>query len=163
MLEIKKQLATIEEDFKSVHELECTIEAVRNGYTDYYDLNEQELSEEKDSKWTGFILDVLEMYSHMINSIQNDQRPPYNHTIDDVKFPGFNGNNEDEEKRFVEFFIIKLSRYAEIEDINKGDYNSQTETSAAYRRMLDKYNDLGKPVLLNDDEISELLNAYYLK
>lgn len=159
LLKIKRELSILNHNDEETTNINNEIIAVQNGYTEFYELGDDELSNEKSENWFTFIYDVLAMYSRMINSIANNQGSKHKHDISDVRFPGFDGNNELEKMTFVKFFIIRLKRYGEIEAINNGDYNSHREMTETYKRMLACFKKMGEPIILNDQQIDELLNS----
>lgn len=155
LIDLKKRVAALSNDEESLHDLNVEEEAIYNGYVSFYN---DKMPEEKSEEWINQILDILEMYSYMINSISNNQKPPYKHTLSDVKFPGFDGNNEVEELGFVNYFLKLLNRYSEISMLND-DFNSHMRMKPKYLRMLTLFNEMGKPVHMTDNEIDRLLNA----
>lgn len=159
LLKIRMDLAILKKEDEQVKEIENEIIAVQRGYTDFYVLGGNELSDEKDQYWFEFIYDVLTIYSRMINSVECNQGGAHKHIVNDVKFPGFDGNNELDEMEFVEFFIVKIGRFGEIETINNGEYNSHREMIPTYKRMVSQFKQMGEPVIMSDEQIDCLLNC----
>lgn len=154
--ELKKQIAIMNNDEESVNSLECKIEALENGYASFYDCSY--IQDEKTEEWEDKILDILDMYCFMHNSIENNQNPPYQVSVNDVRFPGFDGNNESDELYFVDFIINKQNRFCELKENGRNDFNSHIRMMPKYERMLDVFKELGKPVILSNDEIIKILN-----
>lgn len=158
LLSIKKEILLLSEASDEAQDIENQIVALKEGYTDFYDL-EIEMPEEKDASWSNLILDILNVYSRMINSIERDQGSKHEIELQKVKFPGFDGNSESDELYFVKYFILGLKRFAEIEELNKSDYNSHRIMMPEYQKMLDVYEEMGKPVVMTDEQINKLLDA----
>lgn len=159
LLKVRKELSILNQDCEETKLIENNIVAVQRGYTEFYEIGDDELSSEKSEDWFAFIYDVLTMYSRMINSVVNNQGGKHSYSPLDVRFPGFDGNNEFEEMKFVEFFIVRLGNFGDIEAINKGDYNSHAEMTNIYKRMLSQFRRMGSPTILDDKQISDLLNS----
>lgn len=141
-----------DEDEKKKTELK--IEALRKGYKFYY---EEELADEKTEEFVDFVFDVMQMYSVMHNSISNNQKPPYTTSLKDVKFQGFDGNNESDYRSLV-LFLISNNRFVELMENPKDDFNSHCKMLNHYKKMLEAYNSMSKPIFLSDEEIKKLLS-----
>ncbi len=110
------------------------------------------------------MLDILEMYRGIIYSFINLKREGKIKTLteDDVKFPGFDGNNETKQMSYAEYFIVDLGRYNEIEELSHGYYNSHWQMLDKYRTMLrkwDEYKSLPNRYLMDEHQICELLKC----
>lgn len=77
----------------------------------------------------------------------------------EVRFRGFDGNNEGEQMSIADFLIADLDRFSEF----KGrDLNSHCPSIDCYRRMLAVYEPIQKktqPRHLNVDDLAAILNA----
>ena len=71
IIELKKQIAELKGDNELLEELDHQYDAFYHGYSSFYDYDD--LPAEKDEKWINKILDILSIYSYMINSIKIDQ------------------------------------------------------------------------------------------
>ena len=73
-----------------------------------------------------------------------------------VKFPGFDGNNEPEFMSFVDA-LEKDNRYVDV--IQAGNRNSHSAKVHVYERMIAKWQELGKPYTLTKEQLIEILEA----
>lgn len=83
-----------------------------------------------------FVLDVLDMYSHLLQSynVLSDQAgiPP-----DRIRFGGFDGNNETKYLAFCQYWLFDLERFTDlIPDKAKVSLNAHREMKDSYMRML---------------------------
>ena len=115
------------------------------------------MADEKTEEFVDFVIDVMQMYSVMHNSISNNQKPPYTTSLEDVKFQGFDGNNESDYRSLV-LFLISNNRFAELMENPKDDFNSHCKMLNRYKKMLEAYNSMSKPDFLSDEEIKKLLS-----
>ncbi len=77
----------------------------------------------------------------------------------DIKFDGFDGNNETEYLSIARFLIEKLGRFSEFK--NRGDLNSHYPTLGVYHRMLSVFLPIRSKLVgrdLDAKEIVEILN-----
>ena len=142
------------------------IKALQYGFELHYNevfecLFDEELSAEECRE----VLDILEMYRGIIYSY-NDLKQKgklESLTDDDVKFIGFDGNNEGKLMLYTDYFIKDLDRYSEIEELSHGYYNSHCQMLHKYRAMLRKwegYKMLPNRYMMNEQQIKDLLNCY---
>lgn len=78
---------------------------------------------------------------------------------EEVRFPGFDGNNESEHMGIADFLIKQLGRFSQFE--GRG-LNAHMPTIDAYRRMLVVFEPIRKTLVgkdLNADEIIEILRS----
>lgn len=108
------------------------------------------------------VLDILEMYRGIIYSFINLKREGKLKTLteSDVRFPGFDGNNEAKQMSYADYFIKDLGRYDEIEKISQGYYNSHSPKLAKYKAMLVKWRSLDNRYQMEEQQIQELLSTY---
>ena len=130
-------------------------------YRDVFDcLYDEEISAEGCQE----VLDILEMYRGIIYSYNNLKREGLLKTLkdDDVRFKGFDGNNETKQMSYATYFIVDLERYAEIEDLSHGYYNSHIQMLSKYRSMLAKweeYKSIKNRYMMNEQQILALLKC----
>ena len=110
-------------------------EALQSGFTVFYWpdwVHEDEVSEQDCRE----VFDVLDMHRALATAARNDTsiKP------DDVKFRGFDGNNESKHHSFVCYLVEQLGRYAELKGV---ELNSHAPMLQRYRQMVDRWNDLG--------------------
>jgi uncharacterized protein len=116
----------------------------------------QNLSEVLPRKEAEYVLAVLEMYEAMADSFDN---LPAGHGIKkhDVDFPGFDGNNEAEYANFAA--ALAASRRYEHVLGKDGHKNSHMPTTGIYRRMLQAFEQIGKPRRMNKEQLAGVIAA----
>jgi len=135
--------------------------ALENGYKlQYHSLIEfisDEMSEEKCRE----VLDILDLHRAMLFSLRD--KPPSERgglTEEDVRFLGFDGNNEPEQYSYANYYVNDLGRYQELaEGRSYVDLNSHHETLGRYRNMLRLWKDLPgqNKFKLSPDQIRTIL------
>lgn len=113
-----------------------------------------------------FVVDVLDMWSFIQRAharLPAKERSRVESEADpfgkDVKFPGFDGNNESELISIARFFVEKMGRFTEFKGAS---FNSHMPTVARYRRMLAVFGPLRKTLVgvdLGTDQLISILNA----
>lgn len=143
------------------------IEVLKNGFSLHYnELFNQISSEEMTNDECKEVLDILDMYSSIIRSfhcLKNNGIQLKELNENDVLFPGFDGNNENKQYLYADFFMYKLDRFKDVQDhLLNGDLNSHQSVLDKYRLQLKKWKsmkDSGKNVYqMQETELSELLN-----
>ena len=125
------------------------IKALQNGYELHYsDVFECLYDEELNAEGCREVLDILEMYRGIIYS--------YNSLKQSGKIGG-------KQMSYTDYFIKDLDRYAEIEGLSHGYYNSHCPMLHRYRSMLEKwetYKALPNRYMMNEQQIVDLLKSY---
>lgn len=111
------------------------------------------------------VLDVLEMYRGITFSYIKLQEGGRVESLidDDIRFEGFDGNNETKQMSYARYFIIDLDRYSEIQGYAQGyDYNSHCEKLPKYRAMLSKWKSYPPETRysMTEEQIIDLLKAW---
>ena len=160
LLKILKNQGDEEYDYDNM------IKALQYGYEYHYsDIFDCLFDEELSADGCREVLDILEMYRGIIFSYINLKREgiQLSLTEDDIRFPGFDGNNECEQMSYTEYFIKDLGRYDEIEQLSHGYYNSHWPKLGDYRTMLGKWqeykNTLSNRYMMSEQQIKDLLNS----
>ncbi len=115
--------------------LNLTHEVLASGYEYLYDEFSQHIyADTFSAERSDEVISILEMFTVLERSYNNlaDQEG-----LDDfyLKFHGFDGNNEGEERAFARFFCQKMDRFKGID----ADLNSHAPYLGMYRRLLAKY------------------------
>jgi uncharacterized protein YfbU (UPF0304 family) len=131
-------------------------ETLRNGHKWLYEEYFQHLQPDLDDDKAEFVVDILDIYSAMRSSYR-DLEDQSGVDADDVKFPGFDGNNEAE----LLVFADALLKHRRFEDtLRKHGNNSHMPTVDGYRRMIQTWEDMGRPTYpYSKEQIQELLEA----
>ncbi|WP_052721941.1 YfbU family protein [Pseudomonas synxantha] len=108
-----------------------------------------------DPEGVKYVADVLEMWSVLEESFKNldaaglkalaDTSP---HSGKDVKFPGFDGNNEHRYLHIARIFVEDLDRWSEF---TGRIVNSHMPTTDGYRRMLEVFDEIRSNKMSNSD------------
>ena len=101
---------------------------------------------------SDFVVSILELYEIIQDSF-DDLSDKGSLTLDRVKFPGFDGNNEGEYMRFFSA-LVENGNFAHI----KANKNSHMQKKSTYENMLSKWVSLGKKRLLSLDDIEAIFN-----
>ena len=102
---------------------------------------------------SDFVVSILDLYDVMQNSFDN-LSDKGSLTEDCVKFPGFDGNNEGEYKRFFSA-LVENGQFAHV----NANTNSHMQKISTYKNMLDKWESLGKGYTLSLDDIETILGC----
>ncbi len=60
-----------------------------------------------------------------------------------IQFHGFSGNDETSHASYVEYLVEKANKFGHV--VKRGDYNSHSESLPDYRKMLSRWEQMGKP------------------
>lgn len=134
-------------------------EALEKGFTLHYDWMTENLYDELSEEECRFVLDVLNMY-RAITFSNNDL--PEDEKLDDteIRFPGFDGNNEGLQLSYTVYFIVRLGRYDELRREGEyTDFNSHAPMMDLYQRMLATWSEMGKPHRLDREKIEAILKV----
>lgn len=154
-LKILEKLYPEEKEYYANHR-----KAIEDGYELHYDWITEHLSEGLTSEECTFVLDVLDMYAAFHFSFRQ-LKEPKKLKEEDVKFPGFDGNNETMHMAYTKYFIEDLDRFREIRESTNGYYNSHIQMIPKYRNMLVKLKEFKRPYTyeLSEDEVFEIINT----
>jgi uncharacterized protein len=153
-LRILEKLYPEDQDYYANHR-----KAIEDGYELHYEWIAENLSDGLSTEDCRFVLDVLDMYASLffaVNSREDSQV-----TLEQIKFPGFDGNNETMYMAYTKYFIEDLDRFNEIKETTGGYYNSHTRMIPQYRQMLPKWKEYttGYNYNLSDEQILDLINT----
>lgn len=116
-----------------IEDYDIKIEALRSGYTEFYDgASQGESSDELSQEEQQEVFDVLSMYDFILYNIEKSEEEL-------PAFRGYDGNEEPNKYAFMLFFLnggkkseIGLNRFAELKDVigenvNSHGFNSDRE------------------------------------
>jgi len=144
------------------------IEILERGYvTHYKDLVECFISDEFSKKDSDFVEDVLEMYSDIYYTYEEEKGDLLK---DRAIFRGFDGNNETTYMSYCRFLMEDLNYYENIKKSLNNGCNSHCPMIDRYKKMLIKYRQFVKEWDSKEEnkykqrklpinQIKELLNA----
>lgn len=155
-----KMLAALDKNEESRY-LELA-EILESGYSIFYPMIDEWLSEDMPEVEGKLVLEVLDLYREIesIKRLTKDPRISEHHY---ATFPGFDGNNETQHWSFCRFLVETQGKFQEQKQyLQKNDgMNSHTPMLEKYRRMLKKRKALGAPRArdLSVDQILQVLEA----
>lgn len=146
-----------EKEYYEIHR-----KAIDEGYQLHYNDAFEVLSEDEMSKEDcREVLDILNMYRAITFSYKklpdNDKSGIREESI---KFRGFDLNDREEAKRlmYTRYFIVDLDRFEELRYGDKyRDFNSHRPMLNRYRKMLSRWNEMGKKYELTLEDIKVLI------
>lgn len=152
-LRILEKLYPDEQEYYANHR-----KAIEDGYQLHYDWITEYLSEGLTKDECKFVIDVLDMYSSFYYTIRDLEESKL--SIESVKFPGFDGNNETMFMAYTKYFIEDLDRFVSIKETTNGYYNSHIRMIPKYQKMLVRWKDfkVDYQYILTEDNIKELLD-----
>lgn len=155
-----KILAALDKSEES-HYLEL-IEILERGYSIFYSMIDEWVSEDMPEEEGRFVLEVLDLY-RAIEDVKRSSKDirivSHTHGV----FPGFDGNNESEYLGFCRFIIEKQGKFQEqTQYLQKNDgMNSHMPMVEKYRRMLEEKRAISSPDSwrLNVEQALRVLDA----
>ncbi|MGG5870195.1 YfbU family protein [Pseudomonas peli] len=130
--------------------------ALENGYELHYSWLTENINDGLSEEQCKEVLDILDMYRSITFSWQrlhDGEEIPEN-----LKFRGFDGNNETELMGYVQYFIIELDRFEELKYGKEHPYfNSHHPTLEMYRRMLTIWKEYDFD--LTNEQIASIMEA----
>lgn len=129
-------------------------EQLREGHKFLYQQSFNSLYENLPDENAELVLNILQVYEALKDSY-NTLSDKSGITIQDVSFPGFDGNNEPELIGFVDA-LRKMNRF--VSTIEAGVLDSHMPKVQTYRNMIQKWNELGKSNRLTKEQILYILS-----
>ncbi|MBM7644067.1 uncharacterized protein YfbU (UPF0304 family) [Scopulibacillus daqui] len=127
-------------------------EILEHGYTYNYDELVEFLLDDVPREVCDEVWDILQMHRSIIHSYNNLE------SKDDIKFKGFDGNEETEHMTYARFIIENMNRF---EEQKLADYNTHFPTLNRYRRMLSEWRKISERYNshLTVEQIKQIINA----
>jgi len=125
-------------------------------YSEIFDRLYEEMSVE-DGK---FVIDALLMYRNLLDAYENlEDKGGLDKT--DIKFKGFDGNEETKHYAFTNFFINDFNRFSEFSENRYGEFNTHSQMIPKYRRMLEVWEQIAEKYerSLTLEQIKKIINA----
>ena len=130
--------------------------ALENGYELHYSWLTENISDGLSEEECKEVLDILDMYRSITFSWQRLHE--VKELPDELKFRGFDGNNETALMGYVQYFIIDLQRFAELTYGKEHPFfNSNCPMLDKYRRMLTVWKQYKFD--LTQDQIASVMEA----
>lgn len=126
--------------------IDLKIEALREGYLDFYSEEIDEMPEDFPKNLRTEVMDALDMYEDI------QKHDPSKH------FPGYDGNDPTE-SRMMSYvaFLRKNNRWSHLSVI-KENINSHFSMRNTYQKMIEKWKGKGKK-LNSKDDVKDLFNT----
>ncbi|MBG6160569.1 uncharacterized protein YfbU (UPF0304 family) [Labrenzia sp. EL_195] len=128
-------------------------EIVRSGYEEEYYRIEQTVFDPLTVESCREVNDILSMH----DSLQRDYFGNADQMPNDLKFDGFDGNNEARQLSYFRFMRDADGKWTHIAMSNERDLNSHFPVLDTYRRMLNAWQQLGSPTNPTQDQIDQVL------
>lgn len=134
-------------------------EILEDGYEIFYSQIDEWISQDMSKAEGKFVLEILDLY----RAIEDYKRMSKDQEIISNRysyFRGFDGNNEGQYMQFARFLINKQNKFSEQKDyLRKNDnLNSHTPMISIYKKMLSKWEDIGKPWNLSSQNVNYILS-----
>lgn len=153
-LEILKHLNPDEADRYEVEQ-----KIVANGYKYHYDELVEGFDEDLDIAVSEYVFDVLQMYRSLNNSyasLSSEEKSQID--INNIKYQGFDGNEEGDYYSYANFLLEDYDRYGEIYEDEKVELNSHRNMIRRYDRMLETWKSFNNRYgNLTLDQIKEII------
>tara|TARA_R110000787_G_scaffold37145_7_gene94603 strand:- start:3420 stop:3935 length:516 start_codon:yes stop_codon:yes gene_type:complete len=131
--------------------------ALEEGYALHYEDLAESYYDELPEEECKFVLDVLDMYRSITFSYR-EMEDKSGVSNEDIRFKGFDGNNETQYMAYCRYFIDDLGRFQElIEGQEYHDFNSHTPMIQIYRDRLASWRELQENFFLTKGKIKEIL------
>lgn len=122
-----------------------------HGYVHLYGQAVERVWDEMPDEDSKEVIDILELYRVLLLSLKKLPPADQEKLQKEVKFKGFDGNEETGHYLFAQFFCEELDRYNELEVIN-----SHNPTLDDYRAQLKKWDRFGRRIKLTKEEIESI-------
>jgi uncharacterized protein YfbU (UPF0304 family) len=153
-LKILEKLYPDEADYYSKHRT-----AVEHGYKLHYEWLVEHFYDEMSEDECREVLDILNMYRALRFSYDNLEDKS-GIEEEDIRFKGFDGNNETSRHSYVRYFILELERFSELAPESPySDFNTHYPVLEAYRKMLAVWSGFTNKYQLSKDQIQQLVKA----
>lgn len=153
-----KILAALDTDDRS-HYKEL-IDILENGYSVFYNMIDQWVSDDMPSEDGRFVLDVLDLY-RAIEDLKRSTKDAHITSHRYSYFRGFDGNNETEHMGFCRFLIETQGKFQEQKPylLKNDNLNSHMPMIPKYSRMLQKRKELNIDFSLTSEEAIQIMDA----
>lgn len=129
---------------------------ISEGYVGEYGGLFEELSEEFPKSESELVWNTLNMYRAIYDSYHKLKNPQISES--DIRFDGFDGNEEIRYYCLCKYILFTLKRYSEQTENGRVDFNSHSRRCNRYREMLAKWISLGKSYNLSEEDIKYIID-----
>lgn len=153
---ILRDLAEMRQDEREAQHYEELVTIVAEGYVGEYGQLTEELSEEFPQSESELVWNTLNMYRAIYDSYDRIENPTISKT--DIRFDGFDGNEEIRYYCLCKYILFDLKRFEEQTSDGRLDFNSHSRRCDLYREMLAKWDSLNKSYDLSEEDIKYLIS-----
>ena len=153
--EILLNLAILRDDKHNIEKYRQYIKILECGYVREYYVFFENISEEFSKEESDLVWDILQIYSNIHYSYKKLKSPKI--TLEQIRFDGFDGNNEIYYLDFCKFILLDLKRFGELRENERNDFNSHGRRCERYKAMQQKWIEMGKPFEMSEKQIEVLL------
>lgn len=153
---ILRDLAELRKDERSAEHYEELATIVAEGYVRSYEQLTEEINEEFSKEDCDLVWDTLEMYSAIYFSYKRLNNPQIKE--EDIRFDGFDGNNEVRHYHLCHYILCDLHRYSEFTEDGRCEFNSHCRRCSKYQKMLEKWDSMDRAFELSESDIKYLLS-----
>lgn len=154
---VREKIAELTKDKDEKEYCEFAQEILQRGYSDnYHELDctvEEELSEED----SNLVWDILAMYRAITDKYESSEELQNEFSLSQVRFRGFDLNDETELYCYYRFLVEEDERYEEFLGEDGHAINSHFPHLSQYKHMLELWERMGKPTNLSDEQFKELV------
>lgn len=131
--------------------------ALERGYESAIDNLFEPIVDGLSASQCSFVINVMAMYDALQRS-QMSAGDASGVTANEVRFPGFDGNNETDYMSYARFVVDHEDRFTSLETTGHG-FNSHMPSRGRYQAMLGEWQSLGKSYELGVPEMQRVLRA----
>ncbi|MCX4367853.1 MAG: YfbU family protein [Clostridia bacterium] len=154
--EILLDLAISRKDDYMAEKYKQYIKILESGYVGEYYMLFENISDEFSKEESELVWDILQIYSNIQYSYRKLKNPKI--TEAQIRFDGFDGNNEICYLAFCEFVLFDLHRFGELQENGRRDFNSHSRRCDKYKAMQEKWIAMDKPFEMSEKDIEYLLS-----
>lgn len=151
---ILAEIARIQENQSDADFYDTSAEIISGGYQHEYE-EYFRLGQPPASKTCSDIWSILDLYSTLQYSARESNNQDL---IYKCRFPGFDGNYETDLLGYCRFVLNTLKRFSGLE-LESADINSHREMIEHYNAQLEKYQEMGNPPILSEEQINIILSV----
>lgn len=153
---ILRELAELRNDEDSAKHYDELAIIVSEGYVRDYALLTEELDDEFSKEDCDLVWNTLDLYAAIYFSYKKIANPKIKET--DIHFDGFDENEEVRHYHLCKYILLDLNRFGEFTENGRRDFNSHSRRCEIYRSMLDKWEGMGRPYDLSENDIEYLIS-----
>lgn len=144
-------------DSQDAKSYERHVEALESGFESAIEALFSSIFDGIDSRDCSLVVRAMALYDALQRS-QKNLAEGAGVSTEDVRFPGFDGNNETEYMAYARYVVEREERFTYLEPVG-GSFNSHMPFVERYRAMLREWKEMGESYDLSENQIKRLLNS----